>query len=71
MRSPLTLPLILTMGFVPLFAPAAHADGLNFYNNWFLTGDYAVAGTGLMNTGGIGTINLSGVPCTSGVGVSA
>ena len=71
MRSPLSLPLILTVGFVSLLAPAVRADDLNFYNNWFLTGDYAVAGTGLKNTGGIGTINISGVPCTSGVGPSA
>uniref|UniRef100_Q01ZI3 Uncharacterized protein n=1 Tax=Solibacter usitatus (strain Ellin6076) TaxID=234267 RepID=Q01ZI3_SOLUE len=71
MRSHLSLPLILTMGFLSPLAPAAYADGLSFYNNWFLTGDYAVAGTGLKNTGGIGTINLSGVPCTSGIGPSA
>ncbi len=53
-------------------APAAFAaDALGFFNNWFVTGDYAVAGVGLKNTAGQGTINLAGVPCTSGVGASA
>jgi len=38
---------------------------------WFITGDYTVAGTGLKNTGGVGTINMTGVPCTAGTGPSA
>ena len=47
------------------------ADALNFFNNWFVTGDYAVAGVGLKNTGGVGAISMSGVPCTNGVGPTA
>jgi hypothetical protein len=52
---------------VVTLAPAAHAsDALSFFNNWFVTGDYAVAGVGLRGTGinGIatGTINLAGLP---------
>ena len=32
-------------------SPATAADALNFFNNWFVTGDYAVAGVGLRGTG--------------------
>src|SRR5438270_8033866 len=61
------------LGFLlALFAPTmSAADSLNFFNNWFLTGDYAVAGVGLKNTAGVGSITMSGVPCTLGVGPSA
>jgi hypothetical protein len=45
------------------------ADALNFFNNWFVTGDYAVAGVGLRGTGvggwATGKINMSGVPSTA------
>ena len=56
------------------FSSAAYAaksdqeDALTFFNNWFVTGDYVAAGVGLKNTGGSGSIALSGVPCTSGTG---
>ncbi|MBZ5659992.1 MAG: hypothetical protein LAO08_06245 [Acidobacteriia bacterium] len=49
-----------------LFAPLGHAQSLNFYKNYFVTGDYAVAGVGLYGQGvngvATGRINMSGVP---------
>jgi hypothetical protein len=51
--------------------PAIAGDALKFFNNWFITGDYAVAGTGLSATQGVGTIQMSGVPCVNGIGPSA
>ena len=52
-----------------LFAPLVQADSsdsLHYFKNYFVTGDYAVAGVGLRGTGvngfANGTINLSGVP---------
>src|SRR5262245_975592 len=71
MRSHYSLATFLPVCVLALFPPMAHADSLNFFNNWFLTGDYASAGIGLKNTGGNGTITMSGVPCTSGLGPSA
>jgi hypothetical protein len=64
---------ILSFALLSLFVHAAHAqpDALNFFNNWFVTGDYAVAGTGLLNTNGKGSITMKTVPCTSGIGSSA
>jgi Legume lectin domain/Bacterial Ig-like domain (group 3)/YDG domain len=52
---------------LPLLAQIAwSSDALTFFNNWFVTGDYAVAGVGLRGTGvkgwATGTINMSGVP---------
>ncbi len=42
------------------------SDSLSFFNNWFVTGDYAVAGVGLRATGtggfATGTIKMTGVP---------
>lgn len=42
------------------------SDALSFFNNWFVTGDYAVAGVGLRGTGvngwATGAINMTGVP---------
>jgi hypothetical protein len=57
------LPLIVLV----LFAQAAWAgDALSFFNNWFVTGDYAVSGVGLRGTGvngwATGAINMTGVP---------
>ena len=56
--------------FLLLLAPAAQAQsGLNFFKNWFVTGDYVVGGVGLeaKGAGGLatGTINVSGVPANS------
>jgi hypothetical protein len=49
-----------------MFAPPDHAQSLNFYKNYFVTGDYTVAGVGLYGKGvnGIatGAINMSSVP---------
>src|SRR6185369_14961500 len=44
-----------------------YPDTLQFFKNYFVTGDYAVAGVGLRGTGdatgyGHGTIQMSGVP---------
>ena len=62
---------VLLVFLLVLSAHGAHADALNFFNNWFVTGGHAVAGTGLAATAGVGTINMTGVPCTSGIGPSA
>jgi MBG domain-containing protein/YDG domain-containing protein/galactose oxidase-like protein len=59
---------IFSLTFLALIAQTAQAQALNFFNNWFLTGDYASAGVGLANQGGLGTINMTGVPCTAGTG---
>ena len=60
--------------FLALFAQLASAQGpLNYFQNYFVTGDYVVGGVGLYNQGAnpTGTINFSGVPCTSGPGLLA
>ncbi len=67
---------IFSLGFLALFAQAALAQGpLNYFKNYFVTGDYAVAGVGLSGKavkGSVtGTINFSGVPCTSAPGLFA
>jgi len=68
MRSHLSLAVLLPAGLLAVCPQGARAaDALNFYNNWFVTGDYAVAGVGLEKTGGAGSITMSGVPCTSSV----
>ena len=59
------------LAVLALFAPVARAqDPLQFFKNYFVTGDYVVAGVGLNGQGVNGfatnTINLSGVPCTNG-----
>src|SRR5579872_7202032 len=66
MRLSKLLPLGI-LALLPQFTRAA--DSLNFFNNWFVTGDYAVAGVGLRGGGAgknggwaTGTINVSGVP---------
>jgi hypothetical protein len=63
---------MLTLAFLTFFAPLGRgADALNYYKNYFVTGDYTVAGVGLRGTGvdgwATGTIAITGVPCTSGV----
>ncbi len=46
-------------------------DALQFKNNWFLTGDYTVGGTGLRGTGvggtATGTIHINGVPANADI----
>ncbi|MGD1094295.1 MAG: MBG domain-containing protein [Bryobacteraceae bacterium] len=64
---------LLTLTFLAPFAPLAQgADALKYDKNYFVTGDYTVAGVGLRGTGvkGVakGNITITGVPCTSGVG---
>ena len=63
--TPAFAPFLLAVFAV--LAPAARAaDSLTFFNNWFVTGDYAVAGVGLRGTGvnGVATNNIvmAGVP---------
>jgi hypothetical protein len=70
MKRTLSVTGVLLVCSWPLIAGKG-ADALNFFNNWFVTGDYVSAGTGLRSSGGIGTITLAGVPCTTGVGPSA
>src|SRR5437016_8341743 len=58
---------VMLIGIATLFASAAQAsDALNFFNNWFVTGDYRVSGVGMRQTGvnGIATgkITMSDVP---------
>jgi Legume lectin domain/YDG domain len=56
--------------FLTILGLCAHvaraSDALSFFNNWFVTGDYAVGGVGLRGTGvngwATGTINMAGVP---------
>jgi hypothetical protein len=58
-------------GFLALFVQLASAQGpLNYFQSYFVTGDYVVGGVGLYGKGAnpTGTINFSGVPCTSGPG---
>ena len=67
--------VMLTLAFLTLFAPLGRsADALSYYKNYFVTGDYTVAGVGLRGTGvqgwATGTITIAGVPCTSGVGAT-
>jgi len=62
--------LVLPLTVLALFAPVARSsDSLTFFNNWFVTGDYAVAGVGLRGTGvngwASGKINMTGVPSTA------
>lgn len=57
----------LPLAILPLLAQLTWAgDGLSFFNNWFVTGDYAVAGVGLRGTGingwATGAINMTAVP---------
>jgi len=40
----------------------AHSSPLQFFQNYFITGDYVVGGTGLSGTGGVGSVPVSGVP---------
>lgn len=61
------------LALVFLLAPLGRGgDALNFWKNYFVTGDYAMAGVGLRGTGqsgwATGTLNMTGVPCTSGPG---
>ena len=56
----------LSRAHAPLHAQSAPPDALSFFKNYFLTGDYVVAGVGLRGQGvnGIatGSIQVSGVP---------
>ncbi len=62
------------LAFLALLVPAANAQGpLNYFQNYFVTGDYVVGGVGLYGQGAnpSASINFSGVPCTSGPGLFA
>src|SRR6476660_9257912 len=64
---------LCSLGFALLFTQPGQGQALNapkFFTNYFLTGDYVVAGVGFKGTGGPNgfstrTINLSGVPANA------
>ena len=61
---------ILLLSFAAILPRMARAsDALSFFNNWFVTGDYAVAGIGLRGTGvngwATGSINMTSVPANA------
>jgi hypothetical protein len=61
--------------FLAAFEQAASAsDALNYWKNYFVTGDYTAAGVGLRGSGvngfATGTITVTGVPCTGGAPVT-
>jgi hypothetical protein len=73
---------IFGLALLALFVQAAQAQGpLNYFKNYFVTGDYVVGGVGLSGkvasgpvTGAVqvtGNITLNSVPCTSGPGLFA
>jgi hypothetical protein len=62
----------ITLGLISMLAPPAQAgDALNFFKNYFVTGDYAVGGVGLQGTGvngfATGAIPVSGVPANADI----
>jgi hypothetical protein len=74
-RLAMVTPAILIFFSLALAPHAAGADALNYFQNYFVTGDAAYGSVGLRGTGvggkANGSITISGVPCTSGVGPSA
>src|SRR6185295_5311871 len=70
-RGPVRVKPLALLVLLLVAQSAQSADKLNFFNNWFLNGGAATVGIGLRNTGGAGTLTMTGVPCTSGIGPSA
>ena len=65
---------VFGLGFHAFFVQALPRDLLNYFKNYFVTGDYAVGGVGLSGkASGFGDRNdqLLSVPCTSGPGLFA
>ncbi len=67
---------IFGLVFLALFVQVASAQQppLNYFQNYFVTGDYVVGGVGALsptNPNPTATIKFSGVPCTSGPGLLA
>src|SRR5262245_54167711 len=66
LRGPKMSGLLAGVALALLAHTAQAADALSYTKNYFVTGDYAVAGVGLRGTGvggfATGTINMSGVP---------
>jgi hypothetical protein len=65
------LPLVV-VGILGVPAqPANAADALKFFKNYFVTGDYAIGGTGLQGLGkngfATGKIAISGVPAQADI----
>src|SRR5215831_11494327 len=63
--------VIFGIGLLTSFAQLGRAqDPLQFFKNYFVTGDYAIGGVGLYGQGVSGyatnTLTMNGVPCTSG-----
>ena len=58
--------LFAVFSTLALSLKASSTDSLTFFNNWFVTGDYSVAGVGLRGTGqggwATGKINMTGIP---------
>src|SRR5262249_6177852 len=78
-RNPLSVRLLKSatflLGALVLFEQAGQAAGtepLNFFKNWFITGDVKMAGVGLRGVGDVngiahGTIHMAGVPADAEV----
>jgi hypothetical protein len=68
MQRPSVYRILITL-FVVVPGVVQASDALSFFNNWFVTGDYAVAGVGLRGTGvngwATGSINMTGVPANA------
>ncbi len=72
--------IVFGLGLLALLVPAAPAQTvvsqgpLNYFQNYFVTGDYAVGGVGGLSTKGqnpTAIIPALSVPCTTGPGLSA
>src|SRR5690348_3150185 len=66
----------LLAGSLLLVSPASGADALNYFRNYFVTGNAVFGSVGLRGAPSVnglstGTINISGVPCTSGLAAPA
>src|SRR5215831_3893563 len=67
---------ILLAGSLMLVSSASGADALNYFQNYFVTGDAAYGSVGSLRGIGVngiatGKITISGVPCTNFIGPSA
>ena len=63
----LALALACGMHLATAHLVAQTSSPLKFFQNYFVTGDYRVGGIGLYNSGGVGSIPVSGVPAGSDI----